>query len=90
MTMGGFGTPFPGVNLFAVVSMFAAVVFAPVGIILGVVALRQIRQTGERGRELAIAGILIGSGLTLLVLLMLAGAAFIVWWSLSLVPAVPA
>jgi hypothetical protein len=38
------------------------------GIILGVMALRQIRERNQRGRALAIAGILIGSLGFLLVL----------------------
>jgi hypothetical protein len=48
---------------------------AIVGVILGAVALTQIRQTNQRGRGFAIAGVAIGSILTalLLVLLMLFG-----------------
>ena len=48
---------------------------AIVGVILGAVALTQIKQTNQRGRGFAIAGIVIGSILTalLLVLLLLFG-----------------
>jgi hypothetical protein len=44
---------------------------AIVGVILGAVALNQIRQTNERGRGLAIAGIAIGSILTALLVVLL-------------------
>jgi hypothetical protein len=39
---------------------------APVAIVLGIVALRQIKRTGQDGRGMAIAGLVIGSTLTLL------------------------
>ncbi|WP_328989091.1 DUF4190 domain-containing protein [Kribbella sp. NBC_01245] len=42
---------------------------APVGIGLGIAALRKVRQTGEEGRGLAIAGIIIGGVITGLLLL---------------------
>lgn len=41
-------------------------VLSLVGIILGVVALNQIKQTGEQGRGLALAGIIIGVALVVL------------------------
>jgi hypothetical protein len=44
----------------------------PVGAVLGVIALNQIKDTGEDGRGLAIAGIVLGA------LLGLIGAAFLV------------
>ena len=37
-----------------------AFVFSPVGLVLGIVARRQIRQTGEQGDGLALAGIIVG------------------------------
>jgi hypothetical protein len=37
-----------------------AFVFAPVGLVLGIVARKQIRRTGEEGDGLALAGIIIG------------------------------
>lgn len=78
-------TSFGGVNIYAVVSLFAAVFFAPVGIALGIVALRQIKSTGERGRELAIAGIWIGVGILILALALLAVAALIIALSFNMV-----
>jgi uncharacterized membrane protein len=54
--------PQPGVpvlhttlNRLSVVALVAAVVLPLVGIVLGHLALRQIDQTGERGRVLAVA-----------------------------------
>jgi hypothetical protein len=41
-----------------------AFVFAPAGLVLGIVARRQIRQTGEEGDGLALAGIIIGAIVT--------------------------
>ena len=38
-----------------------AFVLAPAGIVLGVIARKQIRQTGEEGDGLALAGIIVGS-----------------------------
>jgi hypothetical protein len=38
-----------------------AFVFAPAGLVLGIIARRQIRQTGEEGDGLALAGIVIGA-----------------------------
>jgi hypothetical protein len=77
--------PFGGVNIYAVVSLFAAVLFAPVGIALGVVALRQIKRTGERGRELAIAAIWIGVGILIFALLILGFAVLMVVLSFNMV-----
>ena len=84
MSTGG-TSPFGAVNVYAVVSLFAAVLFAPVGIALGIIALRQIKQTGERGRELAIAGIWIGVGILVFALLILGFAALIIFLSLNMV-----
>jgi hypothetical protein len=46
-----------------------AFVFAPAGLVLGVVARRQIRQTGEQGDGLALAGIIVGGIVTALFVL---------------------
>jgi hypothetical protein len=84
MSTGG-TSPFGAVNIYAVVSLFAAVLFAPVGIALGIVALRQIKQTGERGRELAIAGIWIGVGISILALIVIGFAALMIFLSFNMV-----
>ncbi len=55
----GYGYPRP-TNTLAILSLVMAFVFSPVGLVLGIVARRQIRQTGEQGEGLALAGIIIG------------------------------
>jgi hypothetical protein len=58
---GGSGTLPPSpqgeVNTLSTLSIVFAVVFAPVGAVLGHLALHQIRDRGERGRERAIIGL---------------------------------
>jgi peptidyl-prolyl cis-trans isomerase B (cyclophilin B) len=46
-------------NALAIVSLVCAFLFAPLGIIFGHMSLAQIRKTGEEGRGLAIAGLVI-------------------------------
>jgi hypothetical protein len=62
----GYGYPPPGfyrppTNSSAILALVLAFIFAPAGIVLGVIARKQIRQTGEEGDGLALAGIIIGS-----------------------------
>ena len=47
-------------NTMAILALVFAFVFAPAGIVLGVLARKQIRQTGEQGDGLALAGIIVG------------------------------
>ncbi|GIT81491.1 hypothetical protein LLS1_31600 [Leifsonia sp. LS1] len=47
-------------NVLAIVGFVGSFFVSLLGIILGFIALSQIRRTGERGRGLAIAGIVIG------------------------------
>jgi uncharacterized protein DUF4190 len=47
-------------NTLAVLALVTAFVLAPAGVVLGIVARRQIRQTGEEGDGLALAGIIVG------------------------------
>jgi hypothetical protein len=47
-------------NTLAILSLVAAFVASFVGVVLGIVALLQIRRSGEAGRGLAIAAIVIG------------------------------
>jgi hypothetical protein len=58
---GGTGTLPPApqgeVNSLATLSIVFAIVFAPVGAVLGHVALHQIRQRNERGRDRALIGL---------------------------------
>lgn len=60
-------------NVFAVVALITGILTAFVGTIFGFIALAQIKKTGEKGRGLAIAGIVIGIFNTL------ATAAFIIF-----------
>ncbi|MEA5457255.1 DUF4190 domain-containing protein [Sinomonas sp. JGH33] len=50
-----------GTNALAIISLITSFFISIVGLILGVVALSQIKRTGEGGRGLAIAAIVIGS-----------------------------
>ena len=54
----------PPTNTLAVLALVFAFVIAPAGIVLGVMARKQIRQTGEEGDGLALAGIIVGSIVT--------------------------
>lgn len=49
-----------GYNVLAIVSLVLAFLFSIVGVILGFIALSQIKKTGEQGRGLAIAAIIVG------------------------------
>lgn len=64
----GYGYPRP-TNTLAILALVMAFVFAPVGLVLGIVARRQIRETHEEGNGLALAGIIIGGIGTALVVL---------------------
>lgn len=55
--------------MLAIVAIIAAIVFAPVGIVLGIIANNQIKTTGEGGAGLAKAAIIVGIVLTVLGLL---------------------
>lgn len=51
----------PPVNMYAILALvFGAMVFPPLGIYFGNKAKKQIAQTGERGVELATAGLVVG------------------------------
>ncbi|MFF1573602.1 DUF4190 domain-containing protein [Leifsonia sp. NPDC058292] len=52
--------PQSGYNTMSIVAFILAFFVSLVGIILGFVALSQIKRTGEQGRGLAIAAIIIG------------------------------
>lgn len=47
-------------NTLAILALVAAFVASAVGVVLGILALGQIRTSGESGRGLAIAAIIIG------------------------------
>lgn len=50
----------PGWNVLAIVAFIATFFISILGIILGFIALSQIKRTGEQGRGLALAAIIIG------------------------------
>lgn len=47
-------------NGYAIVSLVCAFVFSPLAVIFGHMALKQIATTGEQGRGLAVAGLVLG------------------------------
>jgi hypothetical protein len=56
-----FGRP---TNTMAILALVMAFVFAPAGLVLGVLARKQIARTGEDGDGLALAGIIVGGLVT--------------------------
>jgi peptidyl-prolyl cis-trans isomerase B (cyclophilin B) len=67
---GGYGYAQPRpTNTLAIVSLVCAFVFAPLGIVFGHMSLSQIKKSGEEGRGLAIAGLVIGYLVTVLTIL---------------------
>ena len=77
------GYPAPGfyrppTNTMAILALVFGFVFAPAGIVLGVMARKQIRETGEEGDGLALAGIIVGSIVTAVWVLV------IVFWIIAL------
>jgi hypothetical protein len=66
-------------NTMAILALVMAFVFAPAGLILGIVARRQIKQTGEEGEGLALAGIIVGGLFTAIFVLL------IVIWIIAIV-----
>jgi peptidyl-prolyl cis-trans isomerase B (cyclophilin B) len=53
----------------AIASLVCAFLFAPLGIVFGHISMSQIKRTGEQGRGLAIAGLIISYVLTILTIL---------------------
>ena len=81
----GYGPP-PGyptyarpTNTMAILALVMAFVFAPAGLILGIVARKQIRQTGEDGDGLALAGMIVGGIFTAIFVVL------IVLWIIAIV-----
>jgi peptidyl-prolyl cis-trans isomerase B (cyclophilin B) len=72
-------TPQP-TNGMAVASLICAFLFAPLGIVFGHVSLSQIKKSGEEGRGLAIAGLVISYLVTVVsILVVVAGVVFFSW-----------
>ncbi|WP_434742584.1 DUF4190 domain-containing protein [Micromonospora sp. SH-82] len=70
-------TTLGGTNLLALLSLIFAFVFSPVGIVLGHMAKRQIRQSGEQGNGLATVGLVLGYVFTVLGILYFVGVALL-------------
>ena len=65
---GGYPPQSSSTNVMAILSLVFAFVFAPVGIVLGHIAKKQIKERGEQGSGLATAGLVLSyifTGLTL-------------------------
>jgi len=61
---GGYYPPPPQgrpTNTLAIVALVCAFVFAPAGLVCGILARKQIKQTGEQGDGMALAGIVISA-----------------------------
>ena len=77
----GYGSPYQPVtstNTMAILALVFAFVFSPAAIVLGHIAKKQIRQTGEQGEGLATAGLWLGYIFTALGLLVCIGYVIIV------------
>jgi peptidyl-prolyl cis-trans isomerase B (cyclophilin B) len=67
-------------NGMAIASLICAFMFAPLGIVFGHISLSQIRRTGEEGRGLAVAGLVISYLVTALTIVALVvGVALFSW-----------
>jgi hypothetical protein len=63
------GYPMPPTNTMAILALVFAFVFAPLGIVFGIIGRRQIDRTGEGGRGLATAGLVVGIVFTVMAVL---------------------
>ncbi|WP_234800198.1 DUF4190 domain-containing protein [Mycolicibacterium diernhoferi] len=61
--------PGVGTNAMSIAALVCSLVLAPLGIVFGHIALSQIKRSGEDGRGLAIAGLVIGYIFTAVALL---------------------
>ncbi|MEV4847172.1 DUF4190 domain-containing protein [Micromonospora matsumotoense] len=78
---GQYGPPAGGgTNVLAILSLVLAFVFAPAGVVLGHLAKRQIRRTGEAGDQLATWGLVLSYAFTVIGVLVCCGwLALVVW-----------
>jgi peptidyl-prolyl cis-trans isomerase B (cyclophilin B) len=83
---GGYSTDYYGyprpqpTNAMAIVSLVCAFLFAPLGILFGHISLSQIKKTGEEGRGLAIAGLVISYMITALSVVVIVVSLLFVGW----------
>lgn len=74
----------PPTNTLAILALVLAFVISPGGIICGHIALNQIKRTGEGGRGLALAGLIIGYVFTGFWVLYLIGVIIFFAWMTSM------
>lgn len=74
----GYPGPRP-TNGMAIASLICAFLFAPLGIIFGHISLSQIKRTGEEGRGLAVAGLVISYVITIGTVLMMVAIVWFTW-----------
>ena len=67
-------------NGMAVASLICAFIFAPLGIVFGHISLSQIKRTGEDGRGLAVAGLVISYLVTALTIVALVAGVVLFSW----------
>jgi hypothetical protein len=83
---GGYGGRTNGLAVASLVCSLAGLatcISAPVGVVLGHIARRQIRETGEQGDGLATAGLWVGYIVSALGLLFIAGYAALAIFSIN-------
>ena len=74
----------PPTNTLAILALVFSFVIAPGGIICGHIALNQIKRTGEGGRGLALAGLIIGYVFTGFFVLYIIGVIIFAVWMASM------
>lgn len=88
----GAGTQAPGrrTNVLAIVSLIASIaglvivwfIGSIVGVVCGHISMNQIKKTGEEGRGLALAGLIVGYiGIVLSIIGIIAVIAWATWWA---------
>lgn len=80
--LGPYGAPRPGTNGLAVASLVSGIVccLPPLGLVLGLIALPQIKKKQQKGKGLAVAGIVLSSLACLLMALGIASGGFADAW----------
>ena len=77
--------PRPGYNGMAIAAFVLLFIFPPLGIVFGIIAAKQIQQSGERGSGLALFSIILGAVLTFIGIVV---AAFVALFAFYLVDTV--
>ena len=82
------GYPYPPArptNALAIASLVCAFLFAPLGIVFGYLSLSQIKRSGEDGRGLAIAGLVIGYVVTIATIVAVVAGTLLFAWAAKVV-----